>query len=369
MFLVIFAGWLAGWALLWRLPTPADPVASRRIRSVTVVVPARNEADRLPRLLESLERQTRRPDQTLVVDDHSSDGTASVARAHAAVELVTAPDMPEGWTGKCWACTTGARAADGDLLLFLDADVELADDAVAALITTWEAERGLVSVQPHHETDGPVETLSLPFNVVALMGLGIGSVWPPRSGWGAAGPCMITSRESYEQVGGHAAVRQAVAEDLALADRYAAAGEPVRCLAGGGRVRFRMYRDLRGIVEGWSKNMATGARRTPLLRGLAIALWITAALAATGALVGAPTTPSAPLPVLVGVYLAGFVQFEVLGRRVGRFGAAALLWPLLIVFFVAVFLWSSASTFLVRRVRWSGRTLRLDTPASTGPDV
>jgi 4,4'-diaponeurosporenoate glycosyltransferase len=363
--LILLAGWLAGWALLWRLPTPVDPVAPRHLRRLTAVVPARNEADRLPRLLESLDRQTRRADQIIVVDDHSTDGTAAVARSHPAVQVVEAPEMPPGWTGKCWACTTGAAAADGDLLLFLDADVELADDAVASLLTTWEPEQGLLSVQPHHHTDGPVEALSLPFNVVALMGLGIGSVWPPRQGWGAAGPCMLTSREVYQRIGGHAAVRQAVAEDMALADRYAVAGESVRCLAGGARIRFRMYRDLRGIVEGWSKNMATGARRTPFVRGVAIALWVTAALAAAGALVGAPTTPRLDLPLLAVVYGAGVMQFAVLGRAVGRFGWAALAWPLLIAFFVVVFLWSLVSTFLVRRVRWSGRTLHLDA-ASTG---
>ena len=219
-------------------------------------------------------------------------------------------------------------------------------------------------MQPHHETAGPVETLSLPFNVVALMGLGIGSLWPPRVGWGAAGPCMITSRETYEAVGGHAAVRQAVAEDMALADRYAAAGEPVHCLAGGDRVRFRMYRDLRGIFEGWSKNMATGARRTPLLRSLAIALWVTATLAAAGSLVGAPTTPQASLPVLAGRLPGrpGAVRGPGPPGRPVRWAAAA--WPVLIVFFVVVFLWSLVSTFLVRRVRWSGRTLRLDAAAT-----
>jgi 4,4'-diaponeurosporenoate glycosyltransferase len=369
MLLVILAGWLAGWALLWRLPKPGDPVAPRRRRSVTAIVPARDEADRLPLLLESLERQTRRPDQTIVVDDHSADSTAAVARSFPGVTVIPAPAVPAGWTGKCWACTVGADAADGEVLVFLDADVVLADDALAAVLTSWDTQGGLLSVQPHHEPERPVEALSLPFNVVALMGLGIGSLLPPRQGWGAAGPCLVTSRADYQAAGGHAAVHGEVAEDVALASRFSAAGAPVRCLAGGDRVRFRMYRDLRGIVEGWSKNMATGARQTPRLRGLAIALWVTASLAAAGALVGAPTTPSVSGPALGLLYLGGLAQFWAFGRQVGRFGAAALVWPVLIAFFVLVFLWSLASTFLVRRVRWSGRTLRLDAPASTGPEV
>ncbi len=225
--LLLIAGWLAGWILLWRLPTLDRRTAARRHR-VSVVIPARNEADRLPLLLESLAAQTRRPDQVVVVDDHSDDGTAAAARAFADVVVVSAPDMPAGWTGKSWACQTGVARSDGDALVFLDADVELAPTALEALVATWEERGGLLSVQPHHHIVRPVEALSLPFNVVALMGLGVGSLLPPRHGWGAAGPCMITSRREYDAAGGHGSVRRAVAED-ARGRAGVGAGLPAGC--------------------------------------------------------------------------------------------------------------------------------------------
>ena len=356
---LLISGWLAGWILLWRLPalTRRSPTRAHR---TSVVIPARNEADRLPLLLESLRTQTLPPTEVVVVDDHSSDGTAEAAAAFAGVTVVPAADMPPGWTGKSWACTTGVAQATGDTLVFLDADVELAPDALAALVATWEPHGGLLSVQPHHHIVRPVEALSLPFNVVALMGLGVGSLVPPRHGWGAAGPCMITSRAEYEAAGGHRAVRAAVAEDLALADRFSEAGLPVQIRGGAGDVRFRMYRDLPGIFEGWSKNVATGARRTPFLRSIGVGLWITSLLVALGAVFGGDAVPAVSgLPAVAALYAAVALQVGVLGRRVGRFGPAAAAWPVLALFFVGVFTWSAGRTFLLRQVRWSGRTLHL----------
>jgi 4,4'-diaponeurosporenoate glycosyltransferase len=359
---VIAAGWLTGWVLLWRLPRLGplgDPAPLAPGRRVSVIVPARNEVDRLPDLLACLGRQTRPADQVVVVDDDSSDGTAEAARAVPGVDVVATGPLPAGWTGKAWACATGVAAAQGDVLVFLDADVGLADDALGSLLATRSAHGGLVSVQPHHHVRRPVEVLSLPFNVVAMMGLGTGSLLPPRREWGAAGPCLATARDDYEAVGGHAAVRGAVAEDLALAARYRAAGLGVRCLAGGDRVRFRMYRDLRRLVQGWSKNLAAGVGRTPLVRTVGIALWVTALLSMVLRLVEGPGSTATAAATFGAVYVAGAGQMTVLGRQVGRFGPAGLAWPVLIVFFVAVFTLSVVRTLVLRRVRWSGRTVTL----------
>lgn len=352
---VLLAGWVAGWVLLWRLPRPAPTDGATADRVVSVVIPARNEADRLPTLLDGLVRQTRPPDQIVVVDDDSTDGTGDLARAVPGVEVLPAPVVPDGWTGKSWACATGVAASRGDVLVFLDADVTLADDALESLLGSWSRHGGLVSVQPHHHVRRPVEALSLPFNVVSMMGLGVGSLVPPRRQWGAAGPCLVTSRSDYDAVGGHRAVAAAVAEDLALAERFVATGLPVHCLGGGGRIGYRMYRDLRGLVEGWGKNVATGAGRTPMLRALGIALWITALLTALGAVTSGTGGPL----VALGLYAGATAQVAAMGRQVGRFGPAALAWPVLVAFFVALFAWSAVRTLVVRRVTWSGRTVEL----------
>lgn len=356
---LVVAGWTAGWLLLWRLPRLTDPQPPPREHRISIIVPARNEGDRLPDLLDSLATQTLSPHEVIVVDDDSADDTHAVATSYRHVRVMSSPPLPDGWTGKCWSCHTGVAAASGDLLVFLDADVRLAPAALESTVGLWEQSGGLVSVQPRHDPDRAIEALSLPFNVVALMGLGIGSVLPPAEEWGVSGPCMVTDRQTYNEIGGHASVRGAVAEDLALGRRYTENGHSLSCVAGGDRVRFRMYRTLPALFEGWSKNMATGARRAPILRTAAIVLWIAALLTAAGAVVGHATDQGSGLAWALAIYTAVALQLGVFGHRVGRFGPAALVWPVLVAFFVTTFMWSAWLSLGLGRVRWSGRSIAL----------
>lgn len=112
---ILSLGWLAGWWLLARVPRLSPPPRSGagpvgRGDGVSVVIPARNEAENLPHLLGSLARQDLVPEQVIVVDDGSTDDTAAVARAHGAL-VVESATLPEGWTGKSWACMQGTDVA------------------------------------------------------------------------------------------------------------------------------------------------------------------------------------------------------------------------------------------------------------------
>ena len=250
--------------------------------------------------------------------------------------------------GKPWACTQGVAVTTADRLVFLDADVELAPDALADLLAAHDRVGGLLSVVPRHRVERLYEHLSVVPNVVSVMGSGAALPRPAR-GPSAFGPCLVCHRADYEAVGGHAAVAGSVLEDVDLGSRFRAEGLPVTVLGGQDRVRYRMYPGgLRRLAEGWTKNLAGGAGRIPVWRATATALWVTGLLGVVTVL------PEGGLGALTAYGLAA-AQVEVLARRVGAFRAGVgLAHPVLSLAFLALFV--GAIVLTVRgRVRWKGR--------------
>ncbi len=352
-----------------------------------MIIPARNEEHTIGALLASLANQSRTAEQIIVVDDDSTDETASVA-TRAGATVLSAPAVPEGWTGKTWACHVGSEAATGDVLVFLDADVTLSDDALARLDDEHHRSGGLVSVQPFHEVERPYERLSAVCNVVALMGSGAFTGPPWRPVTVAFGPCMVIGRVDYDRSGGHAhpEIRGHIVEDAALARRVQAIGGPVRVLAGRDVVSFRMYPEgVRQLVQGWTKMLGVGASRSRPGITVGVALWVTAALTAgrlgvtasvesiTSLRAAGRSQPTARLrpTARVGraargrssatsgvVYGAFGLQMWWMMRRVGRFGiGTASMFPVPLVAFVALFVRSALLGALRRPVRWRGRKL------------
>jgi chlorobactene glucosyltransferase len=272
----------------------AYPPAGNDAPPVSVIVPARNEAETVGACLALLLDSTYPRLEVILVDDQSDDGTAEVARALAErsggeLRVVAGAPVPEGWLGKPWACWQGYLAAHGELLLFTDADTRHDAGLLARAVTALETERAdLVSVLPRQLMRTFWERVIMPQVMVVLWlryrNLGrIVRARRPRDVV-ANGQYMLFRREAYEAVGGHEAVRGEVVEDLALAQRLAASGRTVFLAGAEELMEARMYRNLAEIVEGWSKNLATGARATVdpwlrpllpwLLAALLLALWV-----------------------------------------------------------------------------------------------
>lgn len=342
--LVIFAlGWSMGWLLLWRvrsLPAAATP---EQRGPVSVVIPARNEAHALPHLLGPLVAQRRDGDEIIVVDDDSDDGTARIARACGA-DVIDAPALPDGWLGKPNACWAGARHAAAQTLVFLDADVcpgeSLLDDLAGAVA---DEPQSLVSMQPWHRMQTVSEQPSLLCNVTALMGCSAFTVLGQRAAATVAfGPVIAVDRNTYESAGGHAepTVRTMHTEDIGLAR---AVGRTRLFVGRPDGTTFRMYPSgLPELVAGWSRSIATGARFTPWWIGLATFAWV---WSLAGGLIAAPL-----------VYPLCVAQIWVLGRRAGTTNpVAALLYPLLVIVFVAIFIRSAIAVAFRRDIGWKGR--------------
>ncbi|CAB5063776.1 MAG: glycosyltransferase [Actinobacteria bacterium] len=372
MITIVFClvGWTLGWMIFGR------PKSVTQLRSAAasveqpsschgfdVIIPARNEAASIGLLLSDLASLPQSGNRVLIINDHSTDSTVEIASGFAGVEVIDAPDLPEGWTGKSWACHIGfeylrTTTEDHDRgLVFFDADVRVDPDVVQLLVDQQSATGALVSVQPWHQTKRPYEKLSALFNVIALVGTAMSS--PTRSS-GAFGPVLVTTPADYQLAGGHEQVRDQVVEDLALAANYRLSGQRVELFRGAEAVRFRMYPNgLRQLSEGWAKNFATGAGSTHPLRLLAAVVWLTSLGSATALGIEAISGSQSPWTALA-LYIAFTAQLAWMFRQVGNFGlATAAVFPLLLGFFFCVFGWSLWRTYVRRSVTWSGRAISL----------
>ncbi len=339
-------GWTLGWLLLWRprdLASLAGSIDSHDRAPVAVVIPARDEARSLPNLLTPLVAQQRPGDQILVVDDHSADGTADVARSLGA-DVTTPPPPPDGWLGKPNACWHGASQSTQPVLVFLDADVRpgatLLDDVAAAVAASPDA---IVSMQPWHDMETLSEQPSLLCNVTALMGCGAFTLAPRLTSSNVAfGPVIGVERAAYEASGGHGApsVRSMHTEDIGLAR---AVGRSRLAVGSSSTTTFRMYPGgVLDLTRGWTRSLATGARFTRWWVGLAVACWM---CSVAGGWLAAPI-----------VYPLTALQLWVLGRRAGTTRPiAAVLFPVLVVVFVVIFVRSALLVVLRRDVTWKGR--------------
>lgn len=236
---------------------------------VSVVIPARNEARNIERCLRSVLATSHPAVEVIVVDDHSTDGTGGLARAvaesDARVRVISPEALPEGWFGKQWACAAGARAARGEILFFTDADTVHGPDLIGRAVNAMRS-RGaeLLSVAGRQDMGTPWERVVQP-QLFALLLARYGSterISRTRDPHGAIanGQCILITRAAYDASGGHEAVREHVAEDLALAQRFVSQGRTIAVVTGLDQLRTRMYTSLSEIVRGWSKNVVMGGR-------------------------------------------------------------------------------------------------------------
>jgi chlorobactene glucosyltransferase len=261
--------------LFFRSLLPVAPVDHGR---VSILVPARDEERSIAGCVSSLLAQDYPNFELLVLDDSSSDRTAAMTRALIAGDarhrLISGAPLPEGWTGKNWACHQLSQAATGDWLLFTDADTIHSPAALSAAVAMATATRAdLFSAWPRLITLTLGERLIIP--VLHIIALGwfpltgirllqamprVGRLVPPRflRAWGGAnGQFILFRRSGYDRIGGHAAIRDHIVEDVALGREVARRiGEGMRLVNcdASRLVDCRMYHSFRETCDGFTKN-------------------------------------------------------------------------------------------------------------------
>ena len=352
------SGLIAGAMLLWKirycLDNSGDVPDSTH---ATVIIPARNEAETLPVLLASLKSQECNIEM-LVVDDHSEDSTAEIAQSLGA-RVISSEPLPDGWSGKTWACYQGSKHASYEIFIFLDADTIVHPGGLKRMIATFKSESAVMSIAPFHITKKLHEQFSAIFNMIVISSVNAFSAFGShRSPSGLFGPCLIVNRKDYNRIDGHRSVKGKILENLYMAEKFKEAGIPMTCFGGRGVLSYRMYPDsLKQLIEGWGKAFVSGASQTGKFLTLLISFWfaglvsVPVYLLATVLLAGI----SVPWAILSLYFLYVIEQIWAL-RRIGSFFViTGVFYPLTAFFFLAVFFHSFIRNRHGSGIQWKGR--------------
>jgi len=331
---------------------------------LSVIIPARNESERITPLLESLNSQNHRSFEILVVDDDSKDTTAEIAKSLGAKVLHKTGDQQGA--GKSAACWYGANEAKGEWLLFLDADTYFTDaNGIRNLLLSYKDKgaKGILALQPFHTVRRLYENLSAIFNIIVIVGMNRFTAWGDRfQTAGSFGPCILVNKDDYFLTGGHKKIEGALMDDLALGEAFLDKNLPVHCLGGKGIISFRMYPEgFKSLVEGWCKSFAIGSKSTHPLVMLMTVVWIsgsfTSATALTSALAQGDAAAISASSLLYMVYA---VQTGLFARRCGNFPWFIFLFhPVLFSFFIGLFMYSLFRVNVLHTVTWKGRKINV----------
>ncbi|WP_083889252.1 glycosyltransferase [Nocardia pneumoniae] len=267
------------------------------IEPVTVCVPARDEADRLPDLIADLRAQLGIPRLAVrILDDGSTDDTSAAARAAIDGDprftvLRTESDPDPGWTGKAAACVRLAEGVATPVLIFLDADVRLAPTALAAAVGALRRSGvALVSPWPHQLAGSAAEAVVQPllcWSWASTLPIDAADRSLRPSTAVACGQFLVFDNAAYRAVGGHAAVAGSVTEDLDIARTLRRVGHRTALVAAGPLARTRMYRGAGELDAGYTRwlwsaydGTITGGAAVGALA--ALAYWLPPAAAVLG---------------------------------------------------------------------------------------
>lgn len=342
---IYLSAWFIGWVFYKGARFLKKKNLITRNYSLSVIIPARNEEKNIGKLLSLLQKQTYKPYEIIVVDDNSEDNTAEIASKFNVKLIRLEGDPPEGWTGKNWAIWNGYLEAKGEMLLFLDADVEPQEDFIEVLLSNYEIYKGLISCWPYQRFEKFYEHLNMVFNLGAL------AIISSLKVEGAYGPVMLISREDYEKVGGHEAIKDKIVDDLYFGNLCISKGLKVSNFLGNNYVKFRMYPGgLKDLFEGFAKNSAKGAVSLSIYKLILVLVWFYG-------LCGSFILEN----VFNLYYLLFSFQIYVINRRLGDYNIYdALLYPIHFLFAFIVLFYSSLRSLLYKNVVWKGRKINVN---------
>jgi hypothetical protein len=357
---------------IYRPPARKDDSGRSRLPAVSVLIPARNEAANLDAAVLSVLANTGVEFEVILLDDQSTDATPEIMRRLAAgdprVRPAAAPPLPAGWCGKQHACHVLSGLARNPLLVFMDADVRLAPDALERMAAFMEHTGvGLASGVPRQITGTWLERLLIPLVHFVLLGF-LPMLWARHSRWQAfaagCGQLFVARAEEYRRAGGHAAIRTTLHDGIKLPRAFRRAGIRTDLFDATPVASCRMYHNTSEVWNGLAKN-ATEGMAAPVAIGVWTLLLAGGQVLPFLLLLG---TPFLDTPTIATAAIAGGVSLatRLLGAwRFRQSVLSALLQPVGITLFLAV-QW----TALMRSVRkqpasWRGRSYPVESSGKT----
>jgi chlorobactene glucosyltransferase len=333
---------------------------------VSLLVPARNEEDNIERCVSSLLAQDYPNFEVLILDDQSTDRTRQIiedlSRSDPRLQVLDGQPLQPGWLGKNWACAQLADRAEGQLLFFTDADTFFQPQTLRAAVAVLQGEQGdLLTGFPRQEVHSWGERFIVPlFSWAFYCFTPLLIAYRLKLPWlsNAIGQMLLFRREAYQTIGGHAAVRDCITEDLSLARRVKSFGLSWRVMDVTQLISCRMYRSGREAFAGLSKNLfaAFGFRLLPYVLiwlWLAVMFWEPLAVLAAYVLGLAPHAQPASLLVCILLsLLVWLIPYFRLGVPPGlAFGYPIMLLVLELVAFSSLWL------TLTHRLNWKDRKI------------
>lgn len=327
----------------------------------SIIIPARNEEKNLKILLKSLTSQILENIEVIVINDHSTDKTKDVCLKYG-IKVIDAKPLPDGWTGKNWACYQGANSASNEILFFCDADTEFEKYGLFKLIYEYEKfninDKFVLSVAPFHKIQKFYETFSLIFNIIMVSTVGDFSLI--NTNIGLFGQTLMISKKNYFLIGGHEIVRDKILENLYLSKILSENGYELLTFLGKDTISFRMYPNgFNELINGWQKAFARGVNIVSNFKFLLIILWISAGFII---FFGSIFSFFINLDLIYGfliLYILYSLQIIWMSKKVGKFKYYyGFLFPIYLVFFNYIFILSTLKTYKNNKVTWKGRELK-----------
>ncbi len=314
----------------------------KSLPSLSIIVPARNEAENLPKLLGSLRGLAYPgPLEIIVVDDQSTDATAQVAAQYGA-RVLSLHMLTEGWLGKPHACHAGAQLASSELILFTDADTFHAPESAAAAVGyMMNNQLDCFSMFLQQHTRSALDASALMMAFAALF-----AASGPQTGL-LNGQYILLKRSAYLESGGFSAVRNRPLEDVALGKLLQRGGYRMALLRGESLAGVQMYQSNRQLWNGLTR-LGSGALGET---GPAAALTILYTTLIASPLVLSPLLSP---PLLLFLWASVAIFFIAWARRFGSI-AICLLAPAAATLIVASGVWGIVQRLTRRGNLWKGR--------------